>query len=91
MSFRQQIQIPLVMACLLQDIGLQHPAVKTILNGEDHCLDPYRPLSAPEREQLLEISFAQSQLYLTEGLGLDTYVGNSKAEREVDILLFYYP
>ncbi len=82
-SFRQQIQIPLVMACLLQDIGLQHPAVKTILNGEDQSLDPYRPLSAPEREQLLEISFAQSQLYLTEGLGLDTYVGNSKAEREV--------
>ncbi len=86
-SFRQQIQIPLVMACLLQDIGLQHPAVKTILQGEDNNQDPYRPLSAPEREQLLEISFAQSQRYLTEGLGLDTYVGNSKAEREVYLAL----
>lgn len=86
-SFRQQIQIPLVMACLLQDIGLQHPAVKTILQGEDNTQDPYRPLSAPERAQLLEISFAQSQRYLTEGLGLDTYVGNSKAEREVYLAL----
>ena len=68
--FRAQVQIPLIMACLLQDIGLQHPEAKLILQGEDGSLDPYRILHGPERERLLQICFAQSQRYLQEGLGL---------------------
>lgn len=81
--FQQQVQLPLIMACLVQDIGLQHPEVKRVLYGEDGTQDPYRILAAPERTQLLEISFAQCLRYVEEGLGLDTYVGSSKAEREV--------
>ena len=85
--FRAQVQLPLIMACLLQDIGLQHPEVKLILYGEDGSQDPYRILQGLEREQLLQICFAQSQRYVQEGLGLDTYVGNSKAERDVFVAI----
>lgn len=79
----EEVRIPLVMACLLQDIGLQHPKVQQILLGSEGDADPYRALLASERQQLLEISFEQSQLYIQQGLGLDTYIGNSRAEREL--------
>lgn len=81
-AFIEEVQLPLIAACLLQDIGLQHPAAQRILTGVDGTLDPYRVLPAAEREALLEICYTQSQRFVTEGLGLDSYVGNSKAERD---------
>lgn len=86
-AFKEEVQIPLVMACLLQDIGLQHPEVQQLLHGPDGTDNPYRVLPAAERQQLLEISFAQSQLYFEEGLGLDNYIGNSRAERELFVMI----
>lgn len=80
--FFEEIQLPLVMAVLLQDIGLQHPDAQKILRGEHGELDEYRTLAANERQDLLRISYEQSQEYLKNGLGLDTYIGNSKAERD---------
>lgn len=82
-AFIEEVQLPLIAACLLQDIGLQHPAAQRILTGVDGSLDPYRVLPADEREALLEICYTQSQRFVTEGLGLDTYIGNSKTEREL--------
>ncbi len=80
--FFEEIQLPLVMAVLLQDIGLQHPDAQRILRGENGELDEYRTLAANERQELLRISYEQSQEYLKNGLGLDTYIGNSKTERD---------
>ena len=80
--FFEEIQLPLVMAVLLQDIGLQHPDAQKILRGENGELDEYRTLAANERQELLRISYEQSQEYLKNGLGLDTYIGNSKTERD---------
>lgn len=85
--FLEEVQMPLVTALLLQDIGLQHPQAQHILRGEDGALDEYRTLTSTERQQLLTISYEQSQLYLKEGLGLDTYVGNSKAERDLFVYM----
>ncbi|RVU34381.1 hypothetical protein EOE67_15125 [Rheinheimera riviphila] len=85
--FLEEVQLPLVIALLLQDIGLQHPQAQHILRGEDGSLDEYRTLSPTERQQLLTVSYEQSQLYLKEGLGLDTYVGNSKAERDLFVYM----
>ena len=81
--FQEEVQLPLMMALLLQDIGLQHPSAQQILRGDEQTLDPHRILAPNERQELLTISYQQSQLYLTEGLGLDNYVGNSKAERDL--------
>ena len=86
-AFLEEVQIPLVMACLLQDIGLQHPDVQQLLTGPDGDQDPYRLLPAEQRQQLLQMSFEQSQHYLQEGLGLDQYIGNSRAERELFVML----
>ena len=85
--FVEEVQLPLIIAMLLQDIGLQHPHAQQILRGEDGTLDEYRTLTPSERQQLLTISYEQSQLYLKEGLGLENYVGNSKTEREVFIAM----
>ncbi|WP_348731010.1 hypothetical protein [Rheinheimera texasensis] len=86
-AFLEEVQIPLVMACLIQDIGLQHPQVQSLLYGPEGDQDPYRLLPAEQRQQLLQISFEQSQLYLQEGLGLDQYIGNSRAERELFMMV----
>lgn len=85
--FIEDVQLPLISAMLLQDIGLQHPHAQHILRGEDGTLDEYRTLTPTERQQLLTISYEQSQLYLKEGLGLDNYMGNSKTERELFIYM----
>lgn len=85
--FLEEVQIPLIIALLLQDIGLQHPEVQSILRGADGTLDEYRTLAPTERQQLLTISYEQSQHYLKEGLGLDNYIGNSKAERDLFVYM----
>jgi len=85
--FLEEVQLPLICALLLQDIGLQHPQAQQILRGEDGTLDEFRTLTPSERQQLLTISYEQSQHYLKEGLGLDNYVGNSKAERDLFIYM----
>jgi hypothetical protein len=85
--FLEEVQLPLIMALLLQDIGLQHPQAQSILRGEDGTLDEYRTLAPAERQQLLTISYEKSQQYLKEGLGLDNYVGNSKAERDLFVYM----
>lgn len=81
--FVEEVQLPLVMALLLQDIGLQHPAAQHILRGPANDLDEFRVLAPAERQALLDISFHQCQHYLTDGLGQDQYIGNSKAERHL--------
>jgi hypothetical protein len=81
--FLEEVQLPLITALLLQDIGLQHPQAQQILRGVDGCSDEFRTLTPSERQQLLTISYEQSQLYLKEGLALDNYIGNSKAERDL--------
>lgn len=79
--FREDVQLPLVMALLLQDIGLQHPAAQQILKGEASELDEFRILTPSERQALLQLSYQQSQDYLMLGLGADSYIGHSKVER----------
>ncbi len=85
--FLDEVQLPLISALLLQDIGLQHPAAQSILRGEAGDLDEHRALAPAERQQLLTISYEQSQRYLKEGLGLDNYVGNSKTERDLFVYM----
>lgn len=81
--FVEEVQLPLIQACLLQDIGLQHPSAQYILRGDDGQQDPYRVLPTAERQALLEIGYVQCQRYLQEGLGLDSYIGNSRSDRDL--------
>ena len=80
--FTEQVKIPLVMAALLQDIGHNHAHAQAILVGENGDQDPHRTLDVADRKKLLQINHKQTLSYITNGLGIPTYVGNSKAERD---------
>jgi hypothetical protein len=81
--FRRDVQIPILMATILQDIGNYHPEAQTILKGEDGTLDEFRMLELPQRKALLKVGYEQSLRYTKEGLGVSRYVGNSRSERDV--------
>ncbi|MCS4309095.1 hypothetical protein M2404_003458 [Rheinheimera pacifica] len=85
--FRDDVQIPLLMAALLQDIGNCHPEALLILKGADGKADEFRVLENDERLALLQISYRESLKYVTQGLGLDKYSGNSREERDQFIKL----
>lgn len=81
--YRQHVQLPLVMAILLQDIGLLHPQAMDIIQGELAQFDSGRALSTAERQRLLSISTDASLVLLQQGFGIAPYKGNDKAEREL--------
>ncbi|MDP4528907.1 hypothetical protein Q3O59_07690 [Alkalimonas delamerensis] len=80
--FRDDVQIPLLMAALIQDIGQQHPDAQRILRGEDGNQDEFRVLDNPERLAMLQTNYKESLKFLTQALGKDRYIGNSKDERD---------
>ena len=80
--FRDDVQIPLLMAAILQDIGSCHPDAQLILKGADGGADEFRVLDNDERMALLQISYRESLKYVVQGLGLEKYSGNSKQERD---------
>ncbi|MGI5308962.1 hypothetical protein [Rheinheimera sp. WS51] len=79
--FRDDIQMPLLMAALLQDIGSCHPTAQQIIYGEDGKADPFRVMETQERVSMLKVSYSQTIKYVTD-LIEERYQGNSKAERE---------
>jgi hypothetical protein len=80
--FIAQVKVPLVMAALLQDIGNYHPKAQTILLGANGKLNPFRTLDVKQRKLLLQINYTKTQKFLVEGIGMPTFVGNTKAARE---------
>lgn len=85
--FRDDVQLPLLMAALLQDIGTCHPDAQLILKGPEGNADEFRVLDNDERVALLQISYRESLKYVVQGLGLEKYNGNSKQEREQHLKL----
>ena len=81
--FRDDVQLPLLMAAILQDIGTYHPDALAILKGTDGDLDEFRVLDDENRVALLKINYQETLSYVTKGLACDRYVGNSKEEREL--------
>jgi hypothetical protein len=80
--FTAQVKIPLVMAALLQDVGNYHPKAQGILCSGDGKLDPFRTLAVKERKELLQINYRETLKYLSEGIGMPSFVGNTKLERD---------
>jgi hypothetical protein len=78
----EQIKIPLLMAALLQDIGFYHNEAQSILMGEDSTKNPHRKLTEDERKKLLIINYKQTLKYVTDGLSVPVYAGNSKEARD---------
>ncbi|MBL4899874.1 MAG: hypothetical protein JKX76_09575, partial [Colwellia sp.] len=78
----EQIKIPLLMAALLQGIGIYQSDAQKILTGTDSIKDPHRTLDVEERKKLLTINYKQTLKYITDGLSVPVYVGHSKEERD---------
>jgi hypothetical protein len=81
-SFVEHVKLPLVMAALLQDIGHFHQDAQKIVKGDEGTLDPHRTLPVDDRKALLQINYRETILFLVEGIGAPTYIGNSKADRD---------
>ncbi|MFQ3188994.1 MAG: hypothetical protein ACI936_000114 [Paraglaciecola sp.] len=79
--FQRDVAIPVLTAALFQDVGLLHPKAQLILKGEDGTLDEFRTLEIEERRALLKINHEKTLDFITYGLGMEQYIGNSKQER----------
>jgi len=78
----EQIKIPLLMAALLQGIGIYHSEAQDILIGKDSTKNPYRTMTVDERKSILSINYKQTLKYITDGLCVPVYVGRCREERD---------
>lgn len=79
-GFTQSVILPIMMAAIFQDIGLEHPESLALLKGSDNQ-DVFRLLKPEERTAMLKLSYKQTQDYIVNGLGCQKYSGNSREER----------
>ena len=79
--FRDDVQIPLLMAVLLQDVGHYHPDALRLLRADGSQPNYRLQFSAAERQEFLDVSLQASLRFLLKGIGMPLYRGNSKSER----------
>lgn len=82
-AFRDDVQVPFVMAALLQDIGTLSPDAQCILKGADGNADEFRVLEQADRETLLQISYKQCLIFVQHGLVVAPYVGRDLKEQQL--------
>ncbi len=68
--FRDDVQLPLLMAAILQDIGTYHPDALAILKGADGDLDEFRVLDDENRVALLKINYQETLKLCDKRVGL---------------------
>lgn len=83
--FRLNVQLPLVMAVLLLDVGMLHPKALAVLAGNSDNLNPQRALQPEERQQLLQLSTAARQNFFAMALAVVRFRSNNKQEQQQDI------
>ena len=77
-----QVKVSVLMAALLQDMGLYHPKAREMLLGLDGKDDPYRVLCEEDRTALFHINYRETCNYIVDGIGVGDYVGNSREDRD---------
>lgn len=81
--YTQAVIMPIVFAAIFQDVGLQHPALKVLLEGKEGNKDRFRLLEKQEREEMLALNYQYTMDYLKNGLGCQqagAETGNEIAE-----------
>lgn len=81
-SYRNQLQLPLLAAIMLQDAGLLEDEATMLLGGYADHLDTRRRLNSDEREHYLKVSQRARDKLLQHSLTPLEYRGNSRAERD---------
>jgi hypothetical protein len=77
----QTILLPIMMAAIFQDIGLEHPDSLALLKGDDNQ-DVFRPLEAEELPIITKLNYKNTQDYIANGLGCQKYLGNSNEQQK---------
>jgi hypothetical protein len=67
--YTQAVIMPVVFAAVFQDIGLQHPELKELLEGKEKDKDRFRLLEKQEREEMLALNYQYTLEYFKNGLG----------------------
>lgn len=81
--YMQAVILPIMMAAIFQDVGLQHSQLTKLLTGKEGELDKFRLLDKSERDQMLRLNYQHTVDYLTNGLGLQQSGAGTKEEREI--------
>jgi hypothetical protein len=79
--YKQSVVLPIMLAAIFQDVGLQHPDLVELLNGEDGKKDRFRLLEKEERETMLRLNYQYTIAYLQYGLGCQ--VASAQTAEEV--------
>lgn len=82
--YKQSVVLPIMLAAVFQDVGLQHPDLVELLDGEDGKKDRFRLLEKEERETMLRLNYQHTIAYLQYGLGCQI----SSAEAAEDVTAF---
>jgi hypothetical protein len=80
--WESEIATPIILASLVQDIGLIHPEAQYIVRGPNNDKNEFRLLPESERKALLKINFQHTLDYIKYGLGEFVYRGDDKTERD---------
>lgn len=80
--FRDDVQIPLLMAVLLQDVGHYHPEALLMLQSDGPHPSYRRQFNPAQRSAFTELTQQASLRFLLKGMAAPQYRGNSKAERD---------
>jgi hypothetical protein len=67
--YTQAVIMPIMLAAIFQDIGLQNPELEELLEGKDRDKDRFRLLESPEREEILALNYQHTMDYFKNGLG----------------------
>jgi hypothetical protein len=82
--YTQAVILPILLAAIFQDVGLQHPSLVELLEGNDGNKDRFRLLENQEREEMLALNYQYTLDYLKNGLGCQ----QAGAEKEQEIAAF---
>jgi hypothetical protein len=67
--YTQSVVLPIMLAAVFQDVGLQHPDLIELLEGKKGQKDRFRLLEKDEREKMLRLNYEYTIDYLQNGLG----------------------
>lgn len=74
-QFQLDVAIPVIIAAITQDIGMQHIEIQRLLKGVDGSIDEFRVLDKATRIPLLIMNHEQTKDFITNGIGISVYEG----------------
>lgn len=83
-SYKQAVILPIMLAAIFTDVGLQHPALTELLEGNEGEKHRFRLLEKQERGEMLALNYQYTIDYLKNGLGCQ----QAGAEKEHEIAAF---